>query len=148
MKAITLRNAHTFVGLVIAIQLLMWTVSGLFFSLNPIARVRGETESTEPRSLDSATAYASPKVAIVELMAQGQDREVMSVLVRPHFDGAVYEIGYREQGYTQWATAGARSGLIRDPLDETEAVAVVRQDFSEPADTLAVDLITETAIGS
>lgn len=148
MRALTLRRAHKYIGLVIGIQLLMWTVSGLFFSLNPIARVRGETETTEPRSLDSETAYVSPKVAIDQLTEKAEGLEIMSIVLRPHLGGAVYEIRYRDQGHTRWATADARSGVIRAPLDEAEAVAVARQDFSEPAAILAVDLITETASGS
>jgi hypothetical protein len=114
------------------------------FSLNPISGVRGETESTEPRSLDSATEHVSSNAAIDQLMAQGRDPEVMSFVLRPRLNGAVYAIRCREQGHARWATADARSGVIRDPLGEAEAVAVARLDFSEPADILAGDPITET----
>ncbi|MBC8124060.1 MAG: hypothetical protein H7Y22_19760, partial [Gemmatimonadaceae bacterium] len=38
-----LRKAHRYLGLIAGLQLLFWTVSGLYFSLVPIADVRGES---------------------------------------------------------------------------------------------------------
>ena len=43
------RKIHKYLGLVIGIQLLLWAAGGLFFSLNPIEKVRGETEASQHR---------------------------------------------------------------------------------------------------
>jgi len=42
MTKITLRKFHKYISLLIAIQLLLWTVSGIYFSFNKIENVRGE----------------------------------------------------------------------------------------------------------
>ena len=42
MVKITLRKFHRYISLLIAVQLLLWTVSGIYFSLNKIENVRGE----------------------------------------------------------------------------------------------------------
>ena len=42
MAKITLRKFHRYISLLIAIQLLLWTVSGIYFSFNKIENVRGE----------------------------------------------------------------------------------------------------------
>ena len=42
MPRITLRKFHRYISLVIAIQLLLWTISGIYFSFNKIENVRGE----------------------------------------------------------------------------------------------------------
>ena len=39
---ITLRNFHRYISLLISVQLLLWTVSGIYFSFNKIENVRGE----------------------------------------------------------------------------------------------------------
>ncbi len=39
---ITLRGFHRYISLVISIQLLLWTISGIYFSFNKIEEVRGE----------------------------------------------------------------------------------------------------------
>ena len=42
MAKITLRKFHKYISFLIAIQLLLWTVSGIYFSFNKIENVRGE----------------------------------------------------------------------------------------------------------
>jgi len=42
MAKITLRKFHRYISLLIAVQLLLWTVSGIYFSFNKIENVRGE----------------------------------------------------------------------------------------------------------
>ena len=42
MAKITLKKFHRYISLLIAVQLLLWTVSGIYFSFNKIENVRGE----------------------------------------------------------------------------------------------------------
>ena len=42
MSRITLRKFHRYISLLIAVQLLLWTISGIYFSFNKIENVRGE----------------------------------------------------------------------------------------------------------
>ena len=41
MAKITLRKFHKYISLLIAIQLLLWTISGIYFSFNKIENIRG-----------------------------------------------------------------------------------------------------------
>ena len=38
----TLRKFHKYISLVVSIQLLLWTISGIYFAFNKIENVRGE----------------------------------------------------------------------------------------------------------
>ncbi len=42
MPKITLRKFHRYISLLVAVQLLLWTISGIYFSFNKIENVRGE----------------------------------------------------------------------------------------------------------
>ena len=42
MATITLRKFHRYISLLIAAQLFLWTISGIYFSFNKIENVRGE----------------------------------------------------------------------------------------------------------
>ena len=64
MQVRTYRKIHRYLGLVVGVQLLLWTGSGLFFALNPIEKVRGETEQAVPLVLPADVMIASPKGAI------------------------------------------------------------------------------------
>ena len=39
---ITLRKFHKYISLIVSVQLLLWTISGIYFSFNKIENVRGE----------------------------------------------------------------------------------------------------------
>lgn len=70
---ITLRKFHRYISLIISIQLLLWTISGIYFSFNKITDVRGEqyfvavtelpnVEKEEPSRID----FESAKQIILE----------------------------------------------------------------------------------
>ena len=48
MNKLLLRKIHRWLGLVAGIQLLAWTVSGLYFTLIPIGEIRGDHLLTKP----------------------------------------------------------------------------------------------------
>ena len=57
------RKIHRYLGLFVGVQLLLWTAGGLFFSLNSIEKVRGETEASEPPFLQLTSPPVSPALA-------------------------------------------------------------------------------------
>jgi uncharacterized iron-regulated membrane protein len=134
MKVRTYRKFHRWLGIVVGVQLLFWTASGLFFALNPIERVRGESEQAEPPSLGAGVSIASPDAALDSLRAIHGDVEVLSVLLRPHLETAVYEISFRSEEMTGWALADTTTGRLRNPVGRDEAVALALADFSEPVE--------------
>lgn len=136
------RKIHRYLGIVIGIQLLLWTGSGFFFSLNSIEKVRGETEQAEASSLYLTSRMASPDTALRELENTHGEVDVFSVLLRPHLDGDVFEIAYRQEGAMRWALADTATGHLRHPIDRDEAVSLARQDFRIQAEIAAVDLIS------
>jgi len=148
MRVRTYRKIHRWLGIVIGIQLLLWTGSGLFFALNPIDRVRGETEQTAPESLAEEMTIASPDEAFNELRSAHGDIGITSVLLRLHLDTAVYEISFVKDGETMWALADAATGRIRGPIDRDETIAIATADFTAPAKVAAVEHLTETAADS
>jgi len=69
MNVRSYRKIHRYLGLFVGVQLLLWTAGGLFFSLNPIEKVRGEIEASEPPFLQLTSPPASPAHALAELTA-------------------------------------------------------------------------------
>ena len=148
MQLRTYRKIHRYLGIVIGIQLLLWTASGLFFALNPIEKVRGETEAAQPSTLPISAAAASPSEALDELAARHDGVEILSVVLRPHLDGAVYEIAFRQAGEPRWMLADAGTGRLRPPVSRDEAVAIARRDFAIEAEVASVELVTAAGEGS
>jgi hypothetical protein len=67
---------------------------------------------------------------------------IRSVALRPHLDGAVYEIEFRLGDSTQWALADAATGRLRPPVDRDEAVEIARRDFAPATGVKSVELVT------
>ena len=148
MNVRTYRKIHRWLGLVVGIQLLLWTVGGLFFSLNPIAKVRGETEEPEAPSLQFAVPPASPAAAVEELLLNHPQGEIRTVLLRHHLDDAVYEITFLEHGEPRWALADVSTGELRGVVDKNEAAEIARRAYIPDSPVADITLITETGSGS
>jgi hypothetical protein len=148
MDVRTYRKIHRWLGLVIGIQLVLWTASGLFFSLNPIAKVRGETEAPEPQPIEAELPVASPAAAISQLISGSTDIEIQTVLLRPHLESAVYEISYLKNGEPRWALADGATGELQPSVDRDEALEIARKSYLPDSAIADIILITDTAIGS
>ena len=139
MQVRTYRKIHRWLGIVVGIQLLLWTGSGLFFALNPIEKVRGETEQVEPAFLGADLGLASPSEALAELREIYGEVEVGSVLLRSHLGTSVYEISFRKDGVAHWALADASSGRLRDAVGRDEAIELALADFAIPSEIASVE---------
>ena len=85
---ITLRKFHKYISLIVSIQLLLWTISGIYFSFNKIENVRGEQyrlennasaadekKQTEMLSTEDAKKIVSLKTTLVPIQVILIDEE-------------------------------------------------------------------------
>ncbi|MEZ5938087.1 MAG: PepSY domain-containing protein [Hyphomonadaceae bacterium] len=106
---------HKWLGLIVGLQLLVWTASGLFFAVFPIENVQGVKLWRAP---DRETIDLSQvKVTMQEALARvAEDRPVRATLTtlaaRP-----VYEI----EGEIGVFLVSAETGSVLSPIDETIA---------------------------
>lgn len=145
----TIRKLHRYLGLIIGLQLLLWTGSGLFFSLNPIEKVRGEHLMAPPPSLSpSDTLLAPPVQALRALQQRFPQAEVLQITLRPLLDQLVYELTFRYKETLRFALADARTGQLRPPITETEAIAIAQADFTPKAPIASVTYLPEAPPGA
>lgn len=144
-----IRKSHRWLGLIIGVQLLMWTASGLYFSWNPIEQVRGEHLVAETPALNVAdTSLAGPGAALAALHQRHVDVVVDDVTLRPLMGEPVYEIAFRAEGARRYALADARTGRLRDPLTEDEAVTLARADVAPDVPVASVERVEEAGEGA
>jgi uncharacterized iron-regulated membrane protein len=74
---------HKWLALLMAIQILFWFVSGLFFAIAPIERVRSEHMKTEAPAAPIALADASAGLQLIAGEAPGERIEVRALFGRP-----------------------------------------------------------------
>ena len=87
---ITLRKFHKYISLVVSVQLLLWTISGIYFSFNKIENVRGEQyrienkapspnqkEQTKMLSTEEAEKIVSLKTTLIPIQSLLIEEEIL-----------------------------------------------------------------------
>lgn len=114
----SLFHLHRWIGVLVGVQVAVWTASGLFMALSPIERVRGaylvRSDNLDPIAL--AEVRLSPAQAVA--IAGGKAREVSlkSLHLRP-----AYQVLLIDGGRT---LVDARDGTVLSPLSQELARAI------------------------
>ncbi len=144
-----IRKAHRYLGLLVGLQLLAWTASGLYFAWNPIERVRGEDLAAEPERWRSVPdGLLGPAAVLAAFYAAHPDTpEVMQLTLRPLLGEPVYEVAYRASDRVRYALLDARSGQLRSPIQRQEAIRIAERDFLPEAPVRQVRWIEQVEPG-
>jgi hypothetical protein len=148
------RRVHRYLGLVIGVQFLLWTVGGLYFSWTRLDAVHADHLVRPPALLGGDAALASPAVAVAAIRAREPVDSLAGVELATILGRPVYRVHYvtRAGGpgtaparKTQLADAG--TGALRPPVGRDEAVAVARAAFAGDAPVRAVSYVTDATVG-
>lgn len=82
-----LRRWHVWLGWLVALPFLFWTVSGLVMVARPIEEVRGEHLISPPKPITVGGPLVAPQVA---------GRQVLAVTLEPRADGPRWEIDFAD----------------------------------------------------
>ncbi len=84
-----LRRWHVWLGWLVAIPMLFWTVSGVVMVAKPIEEVRGTDLIAPPKPIDVSTPLFAPNV---------EGRQVLAITLEPRADGPRWEIDFEGGG--------------------------------------------------
>jgi hypothetical protein len=122
-----LRRYHIWLGWIVGLPLLAWTVSGLVMVAKPIEEVRGEGLMGEAPSLPNGARPIPPAIG---------PRPVASLLLEQRADGPRWVIRYAD-GASRLADAA--TGELLPPLTPADAAAAIRARYTGAASINAID---------
>jgi len=122
-----LRRWHIWLGWIVGLPFLAWTVSGLVMVARPIETVRGEDLIAEGPALPAGLAPVPPAIG---------PRPLASLRLEPRPDGAVWLLKYAD-GATRLADAA--TGRLLPPLAAADAARIVETRYTGKARVAAVD---------
>jgi uncharacterized iron-regulated membrane protein len=125
-----LRKYHIWLGWVIGLPMLAWTVSGLIMVIRPIEHVRGEHLLGEAPVLQSEAVPVPPQIG---------PRPVASLLLEQRADGAKWVIRYAD-GDSRLADAA--TGRLLPRLDAAGAAKAVSARYAGDASIKTVDFVS------
>jgi hypothetical protein len=122
-----LRLYHIWLGWLVGLPILLWTVSGLVMVARPIGEVRGEG------LLRKAPALAGVRPAVAPAIGP---RPVASLLLEQRRDGPVWVIHYADGAAR---LADPATGRLQPPVTAAEAARIVAARYTGRARISAVD---------
>jgi hypothetical protein len=122
-----LRRWHIWLGWIVGLPFLAWTVSGLVMVARPIEVVRGEALIAEAPPLPAGFIPVAPAIG---------PRPVASLRLEPRPDGPKWLIRYAD-GASR--LADARNGRLLPPLAAADAARIVEARYAGEARITAVD---------
>lgn len=137
MNSVTLvRKIHRFAALIIGTQILLWTISGVYFSIVPIDEIRGSHLATPAIGFEASKLdyFEAPGVSINKFQSANPSAEITGVSLR-HLRGRdVYYLQTMQGEKASNRLVDARTG---EPLDmitrqEAELLASQAATFSAP----------------
>lgn len=128
---------HKWVGLIVGLQILAWTVSGLYMTWFPIEQVRSEhlIREAKPRDLRAAKNLISPERAVEAVKAPVSRLELVDIAGR-----WMWRIDSAGKPHM---LIDAEKGQVVSPLDETEARRIAAADYAGTGRIAAAALIKD-----
>ncbi len=122
-----LRRWHIWLGWIVGLPLLVWTLSGVLMTTFAIERVRGEHLVGEAPTLTLAARPIAPAVGA---------RPLASLSLEPRPDGPRWVIRYKDGGAR---LADPATGRLLPPLSAADARAIVEARYVGPSRVTAVE---------
>ncbi len=134
----TYRTWHRWLALTIGIQILLWMISGAYFSWVDIDNVRGALEANRRHT----TLADSPYAPLGPIIAQSELGSIDRIDVR-HIDGGIWYL-LRDTGSGDRERYSAATGAAHFPLEEGEALRIAKDDFNGEGDATDIAYFTES----
>lgn len=140
------RRLHRYMGLILGIQFLFWTISGLYFSWSNMDEIHGDHQKAHIHPLSAAIKLANPQLVLDKIKAKGSvnflfDIHLIQILGKP-----VYQIIYSKEHDRNKKTqlADAETGNLRSPLSKNEAEEIAKSSFSDTSKVVKTEYLTTT----
>ena len=152
-----IRRIHRYLGLILGIQFLLWTIGGIYFSWNNIDEIHGDYQRNPAPLISGNYDFISPATALKNLKnAQNVDSitdlKLIEILGKPfyqiHYKGVSKTDLYQVQQQSMTAKvslANAITGDLRGSLNKSEAVEIAKRRFNAESKIKSVKLLTETS---
>ena len=149
-----IRRTHRYLGLLLGIQFLLWTIGGLYFSWSNIDEVHGDFQKRNVPLLSSNISLVSPTMVLESIRKVHQIDSIVSIqlieiLGKPFYQvHCISAIHHKANHQHDMAAmnhlANAETGQLRGPLTKEEAIAVAKMRFNGEPQIKSVEYLTAT----
>ena len=135
------RKLHRYLGLIIGIQFIFWTIGGIFFAWSNIDQIHGDWNRKDIKQITKYQDWVSPSSVFEKITEHKVDSiasfKSISFLGKPY-----YQIKYFTEHNIKTVLANAQTGEVREPLSENEAIQLAINSFTPQSEVKNVKILT------
>jgi hypothetical protein len=141
------RKTHRWLGVILGIQFLFWTIGGLYFSWSNMDEVHGDHQKAHIHPLTGNISLVNPQDIIAKIKQKDTVNFVLGMQLIQILEKPVYQIIYSKEHDRgkKIQLADAETGNLRSHLSKEEAVEIARKNFSEDAKIQQIEYLTNTS---
>jgi uncharacterized iron-regulated membrane protein len=150
-KQYYIRKTHRWLGLLLGIQFILWTIGGLYFSWSDIDEVHGDFQKNNPSLLSTNVKLVSPEIVMQQINKMpGADSiaslQLIEILGKPYYQvkcvSATNAKMLHEHHKQMIHLADASTGVLRAALTQEEVVQIAKNRFNGVVKIKSVKLLT------
>jgi uncharacterized membrane protein YkoI len=149
-----IRKTHRWLGVILGIQFLLWTIGGLYFSWSNMDEVHGDFQKKNAPLLSSDISLVSPTMVLDTIRRVHRIDSIVSIqlieiLGKPFYQvrciSAIHnETNHEHDMQAMNHLADAETGDLRGPLTKEEATEVAKRRFNGEPEVKSVEYLTAT----
>lgn len=149
-----IRKTHRWLGVILGIQFLLWSIGGLYFSWSNIDEVHGDFQKRNAPLLSSNISLVSPSVVLDTIKKVHRIDSVVSVQLIEILGKPFYQIrcitalhneaNHEHDIHSMNHLANAETGQLRGPLTQEEAIEVAKMRFNGEPKVASVKYLVTT----
>ncbi len=134
-----IRKTHRWLGLILGIQFMLWTIGGLYFSWSNIDEIHGDFQKKEVPLLSSNISMVSPTMVLDSIKKVHRIDSIVSIQLieimgKPYYQvrciSAIHNMAsHSDHMSTMNHLASAETGLLREALSKEESIEVAKMRF-------------------
>lgn len=139
-----IRRTHRYLGVLLGIQFLFWTIGGLYFSWSNMDEIHGDFQKKAPPQYKADMVFVSPSIALTHLKTTVDIDSILNISLIDILRKPTYRIEFLHGGHHKmYQLADAQTGALRGPLSIDEATALAKQQFNGEPNVKSVEEIKD-----
>ena len=140
------RKTHRWLGVILGIQFLFWTIGGLYFSWSNMDEVHGDHNKTHIHPLTGNITLVNPQDILTKIKQKDTVNFVLGMQLIQILEKPVYQFIYSKEHDRgkKIQLADAQTGILLPNLSKKEAVEIAQKNFLDDAKIQQVEYLTTT----
>jgi len=140
------RKIHRYFGVIIGIQLFFWTLGGIFFTWSNMDQIHGDTNRKPQKAITEFAEWKNPSTVFKQISKSIPVDSIVTFRTINFLGESFYQVRFFSSGQQKISLVNVKTGLVRPPLSEREAVQLAKELFTPASEIVETEYLVEGMI--